>query len=689
VSLGTSSGTGALVEAARGMRSGAESRRLWASLSRPARRRLPLEGFDAAAARMRGVASRRRSGRADRARAERIVSLADELAGASERALNDRVARAREAAILERDDPATINDAFAVAHEVVRREIGLRLYVEQVMGALAMASGACTEMATGEGKTVTAILPAALDAWSGRGVHVLTVNDYLAGRDAEITGPAYRRLGLRVGVINEESKTKHRRSAYARDVTYAADKQVIFDFLRDRLISPIQPRLTGLVLEQVLGGDAQERARREASWDQRVVQRGLHAAIVDEADSVLIDEAVTPAIISLPLPEAERAADANATHYHIATRLAAQMREPEHYLVDRRLRRVRLTERGRAWLGEQAAALPAFWAGPNRREELMTLALSAKELYVRGEDYVVRDGKVVIVDRSTGRMLEGRQWQLGVHQGVEAKEGLEVSADRRTSARISYQRFFQRYRRLSGMSGTVWEVADELWRDYDLPVVRVPTHRPVIREHRRDRVHATERRKLDAIARRIEALHEAGRPVLIGSRSVTSSEQLGRRLGERGIDCRILNATREREEAEIIAQAGRRGAVTVATNMAGRGTDIKLDEEARSLGGLVVLSTERNDERRVDRQFSGRAGRQGDPGLAEAHVLLEDRLIAQHGLGPLVWLTRASRGWARRALARVLWALAQRSASRRLAVMRAEAAKLDAQLDVAMHHESR
>jgi len=663
--------------------------RLWPTLSRPVRRRLPLEGIDAIAARARGVASRRRCGRSIRLRAQRIIDEAGRLCSMSDRALDERVVKARHEIVLRRDDRDAIDRAFACVHEVVRREIGLTLYPEQVMGALVMASGACAEMATGEGKTVTAILPVALDGWSGRGMHVVTVNDYLAERDARITEPAYRRLGLGVGIVREGSTTGERRAAYAREVTYASDKQVIFDCLRDRLLSPVNPRLTSLLLDGIAGPGRAAEAAREVSWDRRVVLRGRHSALVDEADSVLIDEAVTPAIISLPVGASGSHEPNRGAHHHAADRIAQRMLEGEHYRVDRRQRRVRLTERGRRWLGDVSDELPAFWAGPNRREELLTMALSARELYTLGEDYVVRDGQIVIVDRSTGRILEGRQWQLGLHQAVEAKEGLDVTEDRRTSARVSYQRFFQGYRRLSGMSGTVWEVADELWRDYGLGVVRVPTHRPVIRRGVPDRVHATERAKERAVLARVEQLHARGQPVLIGSRSVTSSESLGALLEARGIPCRVLNATREAEEAEVVAEAGRSGSVTVATNMAGRGTDIKLDERARELGGLVVLSTERNDERRVDRQFEGRSGRQGDPGLAEAHVSLEDRLIAEHGLGMLVALGRALPGTPRRLVAWVLWNLAQRSASRRLAVVRSESAKADAQLDVAMHHHTR
>src|SRR5690606_38539875 len=297
--------------------------------------------------------------------------------------------------------------------------------------------------------------------------------------------------------------------------------------------------------------------------------RGLHAAIIDEADSVLIDEAVTPAIIALP--PGEGTPWAGQEHFLVAADAAREMQAGRDYVVSRRLHRVDLTRAGRERAAAIAPRLPSFWAGPRRREELLTQAVMARELYTLDDDYIIREGKVVIVDRSTGRVLEGRQWQAGIHQSVEAKEGLEVTEARVTSARVSYQRFFQRYERLGGMSGTVWETRHELWRDYRLPVVRIPTHRPLARKRARDRVFDTEAQKFAAVADRAAEFHRVGRPVLIGTRSVAASEKLGTLLAERGTSCRILNATREKEEAEIVAQAGKFGAVTVATNMAGRG----------------------------------------------------------------------------------------------------------------------
>ncbi|MCC6285765.1 MAG: hypothetical protein IT439_10810 [Phycisphaerales bacterium] len=654
--------------------------RMWGAYAGTGARPLPPKGLDAIWARARGAAARRRASRSDRARAERIIAGARGLETLSERDLDARARSAGEEVLLHRARGAALDHAASHVVEVIRREVGLRLHPEQIMGGLAMCAGRCVEMATGEGKTVTAILPAAVFGWMRRGVHIHTVNDYLARRDAEVTGRALARLGLSVGVLQDDTKPADRREAYARDVTYGADKQFIFDFLRDRLLSPIDPTPARITLDEIAPVEG-----RSGRWTAQVVQRGLFAAIVDEADSVLIDEAVTPAIIGL-----DAGGTSEAQRFHrTAAEFARAMRPGVHYTVDARLRRVMLTEAGRSLLRERAEELPAFWRGPRRREELANLALQAKELYRREDEYIVRDGSICIVDGSTGRVLEGRQWQLGVHQAVEAKEGLELSAERITSARVSYQRFFQRYARLCGMSGTVWEVAGELWRDYALPVTRIPTHRPVVRRLALDRVFLDQPARDLAVSRRVAELHAQGRPVLVGTRSVEASERLGAMLAERAVPCRVLNATREAEEAAIVAEAGQPGAVTVATNMAGRGTDILLTPRTRELGGLVVLATERNDERRVDRQLFGRSGRQGDPGLAETYVSLDDRLLVQSGSRALRRLAKALPPGPRTAVARVLLRQAQWAASRVLAVRRAESAKQDAWIELALHGQTR
>lgn len=653
------------------------SAHLWPMISMTRPRRPLSQGLDMLGEGLNGWWARARVRRLDWRRATCIMQAAEGLKNFSDAALLHEAGEARAAVIIDRDDASAIDRAFSIGYEAVRREVGFSLHAEQVLGALALAQGCCAELATGEGKTVTAILPAALDAWLGRGFHIVTVNDYLARRDADITRGAFRRLGLRVGVIQEGSTPHERKAAYTADITYAADKQVIFDYLRDRLASPLLPRMSGLLLDSLL-----HRAGGE-DWTGHVVQRGLYAAIVDEADSVLIDEAITPAIISL------QAEDSPSPHYAVGAKIAEEMQSGTHYEVETRHRTVRLTDAGRTLLERAAAGLPPFWSGARRREELISQALHAKELYRLNEDYVIKDGAVQIVDRSTGRILVGRQWQLGLHQAVEAKEGIAPKGENTAAARSSYQAFFQKYQRLAGMSGTAHEVRRELWSWYRLPVVRIPTHRPVVRKAAPDSVHTTEEAKLTAAVERVARAHAKGQPVLVGTWSVLTSERMAEMLRARGIDCQVLNANREAEEAAIIAGAGRRGAVTVATNMAGRGTDILLDAESRAAGGLLVVSTERHDEHRVDRQLAGRAGRQGDPGAVHAFVSLEDRLIAQHGLSPLVWAVRGTAGPLRRLVARMLWWLSQRNASRRWVVIRAEASRADAWLEMSMQQVAR
>jgi preprotein translocase subunit SecA len=688
-----------------GLASADSSRRLWPALASPREREQPTKGADILGEFALGWLKRTRARRLQWPRARAIHSRGIRVADMSEAEFSTLLAAARDLAILHRRDHRTVDEVFALAMAAIRREISLTLHVEQVLGALSMAGGCCAELATGEGKTLTAILPAALEAFAGRGVHVITVNDYLARRDAEITSPAYGRLRLSVGVVQEGSTPDERRTAYDASITYLADKQALFDHLRDRLVSPIWPRMTGLILDDLLRGQTPHTTPRDApvdqhrlaismeyrsDWGARVVQRGLHAAIIDEADSVLIDDAITPAVIS----GSDAIEGEDTSHYAAAAGIARALEAGADYVVEHRVRRAALTDAGRAKVAGCAHQLPAFWAGPRRREELLVRALTALAIYKRGEDYIIRDDKVEIIDRSTGRVLPGRQWQLGVHQAVEAKENVAVSKERHTTARCSYQDFFQRYNHLCGMTGTAAEVSAELWRWYRLPVVRIPTHKPVIRTMAHDRVFVTVAQKLEAVAARVQELHAEMRPILIGTRSITASEQLATVLRGRGVACDVLNADREPEEAAIVARAGRAGAVTVATNMAGRGTDIQLEETSRRTGGLAVIATERNDESRVDRQLFGRAGRQGDPGSAESFVSLDDAVVLQHGLRSLAALVRAlgangRTGALLRPISWLLWNGAQWAASRKWKTLRAETAKIEAWQDMALHQRSR
>lgn len=655
------------------------SRRLWHELGTPANRPTPPKGLDLIGEWIHGRTHRARTKQDNRERAERIIKSADTLHHHSDAELRHHAEPIIEAARLRPDD--AMDDAFALLTEIIRRELGFTLHVEQVMGAIAMAAGAAAEMATGEGKTVTAILPTALLAWRGRGVHVLTVNDYLAARDAKIVEPCLKRVGLSVASLTNETETDDRRRAYDADVTYAADKQIVFDFLRDRLKTPTQTSVTRSLIEDILGDQA-------GDWHGRVVQRGLHAAVIDEADSILIDEAVTPAIISAdPTDDGGDPGDP-ARHHMAAARLARELEQGTHYTLDRRAKHIAITDDGRQRIAEAADELPAFWSGARRREELVRTALTAKELMTLGDDYIIKPNKqgtpsVEIVDRSTGRVLTGRRWQLGLHQAVEAKEGLTPSEPRRTSSRIGYARFFQRYRHLCGMSGTLFEVRDELWRSYRLPVVRVPTHKPIARRQLADTYHPSEDAKIAAVLERVKQIHAGGQPILVGTRSVSTSERIGKALAEAGIACRLLNAEREAQEAEIVAQAGRARAITVATNMAGRGTDIKLDAEARSLGGLAVIGTERHQEQRVDRQLFGRAGRQGDPGQAEMHASFDDDLIRLYALQPLVTLAKRLPP-----LRPLLWKLAQANGSGRARATRSSVANLESWFEFSLSDQA-
>ncbi|HEB60764.1 MAG TPA: hypothetical protein ENJ06_02965 [Phycisphaeraceae bacterium] len=661
---------------------GTGTQRLWQPLSyRPYRRRLP-EGADKFGMWFLGVVKRRMlSQRKLRQVAEEVVRQSDAMHNLSDRAFERRIDAAREAVVRGKYSTDVLTNAFAVVREATRRETGLSLYTVQVMGGWAMTRNYCVEMATGEGKTITACLTAAVMGWNKRGVHVVTVNDYLARRDAETTRPIYKRLGMTVGALQDGTPPAERRALYAGDVVYGADKQFIFDYLRDRLVSPLLPRVSGLLLEELTN----TRGSNAHLWTNRVVQRGLYAAIIDEADSVLIDEGTTPAIIGVDTHEKNASGD----HYAVAAEIAAQLKMDIDFEVDWQRRRVEMLDAGKEKLNAIADRLPPFWSGPRRREELVTQALTARHLYQKDDHYIVRNGDIHIVDVQTGRVLEGRQWQHGLHQAVQAKEGLEITTGRQTMARIGYARFFQLYQHLAGMTGTAWEVRHEMWSSYRMKVVRVPTNKPVIRTRDPDHVYRTIEEKLAAAADRVAEYHKTQRPVLLGTRAIETSERLSELLTERGIEHVVLNAHHEEEEARIIANAGKRGAVTVATNMAGRGTDIKPEPKVIKQGGLVVIITERHDEDRVDRQFFGRTGRQGDPGHVEVFVSLEDTLIKTHGYVPLARILRLHPRLGEMGGFRLLWWWTQKRASKKSRITRDSVARQDAWIDRSLHHATR
>jgi preprotein translocase subunit SecA len=562
-------------------------------------------------------------------RAKRVQALEKVFLDMTDAKLRQEAEALREVFRRGRDQRVHVERGCAIIREIATRQIGQRPYHVQVMGGLAIAEGCIVEMATGEGKTLTATFPATLGGWRGRGCHVLTVNDYLAHRDAEAMEKVYRFCGLQVAYIEQTMKSPYRRAAYKADVTYCTNKEVTADFLRDRLVlGRVRGTATTLV-DQIVGG-------RSAA--DGVVQRGLHCAVVDEADSVLVDEAVTPLIISGSAPNGEQ-----VEAYDAAAELVDQLSPDLHYQVNVRQREVELTDLGKSYLAELAEPLGGIWKVARCREELAVKALLAKELYARDKQYVIDGGKVVIVDDFTGRLMPDRSWRDGLHQAVEAKERLEVTPPKDTYARISFQRFFRLYKRLSGMTGTAQEAAGEFWQIYNLPIVVVPPNRPCIRQQLSDVVLATERAKWAWIVSEIRGIHESGRPILVGTRSVQASEHLSQMLAARHLNCQVLNAVRHKEEAQIVAGAGQPGQITIATNMAGRGTDIKLGRGVAELGGLHVIAAERNESSRIDRQLYGRCGRQGDPGSSQAIVSLEDELIVRYA-GHLGALLKARHG---------------------------------------------
>lgn len=584
------------------------------------RRPKPLhKGLDAVVNRSLGL-YRRRPGqlKALAKEAEAIDLQAKVFAQLSDHHLAERLLSMRERFRRGGFDPSDgIATPLAAIREMADRKLGLRPFLVQLMGALALHERFLVEMATGEGKTLTAGLAAVLAGWTGRPCHIITVNDYLVERDAHWLAPLYHACGLRVGSVTGAMSPEQRQQAYARDVTYSTSKEVLADFLRDRLRMGNLPHVTRRLVRQLL--------HPRAGRPEGLVMRGLHTAIVDEADSVLIDEAITPLIISSPHRN-----DSLREACVIAQELVSDWEREEDYRINLRYREVELTDQGKQRLEIASQKLPGLWRGPERRRELVTQALVAREFYRSDKQYIIQDGAIVIVDEFTGRPMPQRTWSQGLHQAIEAKAGVTVTDPTETIARLSFQRFFRCYHRLAGMTGTAREAAGEFWHVYGLPVVTIPTNRPCIRQHWPQRVFSTQTAKWNAVVEEIENLHASGRPLLVGTRSVRDSQRLADLLTARSLSFQLLNATRLAEEAIIVACAGEHGRITIATNMAGRGTDIRLGKGVAASGGLHVLTTERHESGRVDRQLIGRSARQGDPGSAQAFVSLEDELITRH-----------------------------------------------------------
>jgi len=489
-----------------------------------------------------------------------------------------------------------IPEAFALVREASVRTLGMRHFDCQLIGGMVLHSGKISEMKTGEGKTLVATLPAYLNALTGRGVHVITVNDYLAGRDAEWMGQIYRFLGLEVGCILHGLTDAERKAAYGADITYGTNNEFGFDYLRDNM----------------------------KFQQDSLVQRDLNFAIVDEVDSILIDEARTPLIISGP-------AEKSTQLYYEVNGIIPRLKKEEDFTIDEKARSVTLTEEGVAH-AEGLLKVENLY-DPKNIDLLhhVQQALKAHSLFKRDVDYIVKNGEVIIVDEFTGRLMPGRRYSEGLHQALEAKENVRIENENQTLASITFQNYFRMYDKLAGMTGTADTEAAEFKKTYDLDVVVIPTNKPMIRKDFSDVIYKTRKEKFDAAMEEIVACHEKGQPVLVGTISIDISESFSKKLKKRGIPHTILNAKNHEKEAEIIAEAGQKGAVTISTNMAGRGTDIVLGDGVLELGGLHILGTERHESRRIDNQLRGRSGRQGDPGSSRFYLALEDDLLRIFG----------------------------------------------------------
>ena len=558
-----------------------------------------------------------------------VNAFAESYEGLSDEALKEKTALFRGRLAEGETEEAVLPEAFAAVRESARRTVKLRPFDVQLVGGIVLNNNSIAEMKTGEGKTLVATLPAYLNALHGKGVHIVTVNDYLARRDAVWMGQIYAALGMSVGVINHDSSYRYdaghvdvdkdrdmegsfrvfheflrpctRREAYEADITYGTNSEFGFDYLRDNI----------------------------AYSERELRQRGHYFAIVDEIDSILIDEARTPLIISAPAGESEDL-------YRTFTRIAGSLDKEKDYTVDEKRKAIQLTDDGIDKAEKLLGIENIYTEGGIKYVHHLETAVRAKALFNRDKEYVVREGEVVIVDEFTGRMQPGRRWSEGLHQAIESKEGVAVQKESRTFASITYQNYFRLYDKLAGMTGTAKTSSEEFYKVYGLEVIEVPTNKPIVRKDQNDLIFQTEQGKFSALARHVKSLHQKGQPVLIGTVSIEKNELLSNYLRREGVPHEMLNAKNHEREGEIVAGAGQRGRVTVATNMAGRGVDIKLGgalatpalaQEVKDLGGLYVLGTERHEARRIDNQLRGRSGRQGDPGETQFFVSLEDSLM--------------------------------------------------------------
>ncbi|HEU5139246.1 MAG TPA: preprotein translocase subunit SecA [Bacillales bacterium] len=541
-----------------------------------------------------GDSSQRRLARFEK-KADEIEALASEMEGLSDEALQAKTDEFKERLNKGETLDDVLVEAFAVAREASTRVLGLTPFRVQLLGGMVLNDGNIAEMKTGEGKTLVATLPLYLNALTGKGVHLVTVNEYLARTHAEEMGQLYHFLGLSVGLNVAGMSKEEKREAYAADITYGTNNEYGFDYLRDNMVL----------------------------YKEEMVQRPLHYAIVDEVDSILVDEARTPLIIS---GSAEK-----STKLYMQADQFVHMLNQEDYTVDEKTKAVQLTESGMTKAEKFFNIENLFDYAHVTLNHHVHQALKAHVIMQRDTDYVVQDGEIVIVDQFTGRLMKGRRYSEGLHQAIEAKERLEIQRESMTLATITFQNYFRRYEKLSGMTGTAKTEEEEFQNIYGMDVIAIPTNRPVIREDRSDLIYKSMEGKFQAVVDEIAQRHETGQPVLVGTVAVETSELISKLLKKRGIRHNVLNAKNHASEAEIIADAGQQGSVTIATNMAGRGTDIKLGEGVRELGGLHIIGTERHESRRIDNQLRGRSGRQGDPGSSQFYLSLEDELMRRFG----------------------------------------------------------
>ena len=527
---------------------------------------------------------------------EKINSYEDSLTNLSDSSLTRYTEKFKDRLAAGETLDDILPEAFAVVREASKRVLGMRHFDVQMMGGICLHEGKIAEMRTGEGKTLVATLPTYLNALTGKGVHMVTVNDYLAKRDSIEMGRLYNFLGLTVGLIRHDMDFPERKFAYNCDITFGTNNEYGFDYLRDNMVVDLN----------------------------QMVQRELNFAIVDEVDSILIDEARTPLIISGP-------GSKSTDSYVKMAKAVEHLKEGVDYTVDEKAKTVAPADSAVPKIEKLVGVKNLYDPENIEMSHCFTAALRAKALMKRDRDYVVKDGEIVIVDEFTGRLMEGRRYSDGLHQAIEAKEGLEVRRESQTLASITFQNYFRMYNKLSGMTGTAKTEEDEFLKIYKLPVIVIPTNRPIARIDHPDVIYKTKRAKYKAVANDVAEIHAKGQPVLIGTTSITQSEELSHILKERNIPHNVLNAKFHEQEAEIIADAGQKSAVTIATNMAGRGTDIKLGEGVPELGGLFIVGTERHESRRIDNQLRGRAGRQGDPGESRFYLSLEDDLLRLFG----------------------------------------------------------